>query len=70
MRSHFARALCARKREYIRLFTHRERINDTIQTTLFGRLHSIYDEPSIVYDNGNMRWHKNGNLYKAVIYTY
>jgi len=68
MRINDAFALYARtdagKREYIRLFTCRERVNITIQTTLFGRLHSIYDEPSIVYDNETRLWHKNGDLHR------
>lgn len=54
----------AGKREYIRLFTRRVRVDNMIETTLFGRLHSVYDEPSIVYDNGTMLWHKNDNLHR------
>jgi hypothetical protein len=48
-------------KEYIRLFTRRERVDIMTQTILFDRLHSIYDEPSITYHKYQIKiWYING----------
>lgn len=42
--------------------------------TIFGKLHSFYDEPSVINEYGDMAWHKNGVLHRdnnmpAIIYA-
>jgi hypothetical protein len=42
--------------------------------TIFGKLHSFYDEPSVISIYGDMAWHKNGvnhrdNNMPAIIYA-
>jgi hypothetical protein len=49
----------AGKREYVRLFTLITYVNGMTQTSLFGIVHSIYDEPAIIHKDYKT-WYING----------
>lgn len=67
MRINNAFALYARadagKREYVRLFALTTYVNDMAQTSLFGIIHSIYDDPAITHKVYS-EWYMNGVIHR------
>ena len=39
-------------------------LNNQKCTTLFGKLHSVNDQPAFIYSDGSQAWHQNGLLHR------
>ena len=51
------------KKRYIELFIEYAITTDSVEYYLFGKLHSIYDQPAII-DAGSKYWYYNGMLHR------